>query len=81
MLTVSREAQLSADHTCIHTTPEIMTYSSPHSIDAQLYTTLVCIGATNQPEVSSSTGCGIKCLSLTVDSVQVINDSILALSI
>ena len=59
MLTVSREAQLSADHSCIDTTPEIMTNSSPHSIVAQLYTALIGIGPTNQPEVSSSAGCEV----------------------
>ena len=64
MLTVSREAQLSADHSCIDTAPEIMTNSSPHSTVAQLYTTLVGIGPANQPEVSSSAGCEIKCLKL-----------------
>ena len=54
--TSSRKPKLSASYLCIHSSPEVITHSTPLSIQADLHTTLTICGSTNQSNASSRTG-------------------------
>ena len=54
-LTCSKVAQLSASHIGINSGPEVITDSTPHTIEAHLHTTSVWCWPTHQPDVTSTT--------------------------
>ena len=57
ILTCSKVTQLSASHIGISGGPEVITDSSPYTVQTHLHTTSVWCCPTNQPDVTSTASC------------------------